>query len=121
MDGFFQNMFDKARTAPKGANYIAFYADNLYIASVREEGVTWISLDGEKMECSHDYEDFQLYTAQILAEFDEVDPEIANIYREIATVSGVQAPVQLGSRLIKQKWLSSGVPGTADFNCLKMA
>lgn len=89
VDGFFQNMVDKARKAPQGANYIAFYADNLYIASVREAGVTWISLDGEKMECSHDYEDFQLYTAEILAEFDHVEPEIARIYREIATVSGV--------------------------------
>lgn len=41
------------------------------------------------MECAHDFEDFQLYTDEILAEFDEVKPEIKKLYKEIATVSGV--------------------------------
>ena len=41
------------------------------------------------MECSHDYEDFQLYTNEILAEFDDVNPDMKRLYQEIATVSGV--------------------------------
>jgi hypothetical protein len=57
----------------------------------------------------------------ILDEYDEVKEEIRDMYKQIATVSAVGAPVQLGNTLIRQRWLSSGIPGTADFNCVKMA
>jgi hypothetical protein len=57
-DGFLQNLIEKAKAAPERANFIAFYADNLYVSSVKNGKVKWLSLDGEKMECSHDYEDF---------------------------------------------------------------
>lgn len=33
----------------------------------------------------------------------------------------VQAPVLIGDTVIKTDWLSSGYPGTADINCIKMA
>lgn len=55
VDGFFQTFVDKARAAKEGSNFIAYYADNLYISSVVDGHVQWISLDGEKMECAHDF------------------------------------------------------------------
>lgn len=79
-----------------------FYADNLYICSVRDDGVMWVSLDGEKMECAHDWEDFDLFTDRVLAEYDNVDPEVAKMYKDIAMVSSVSAPVQIGETLIRQ-------------------
>lgn len=100
---------------------MGFYADNFYISSKRGDQVAYVSADGEKMECSHDVKDFEMYTEEILKEYDEVNPDVARVWKEIAIVSSVQAPVLLGNKLIRQKWLSSGVYGTADYNCLKMA
>jgi len=39
----------------------------------------------------------------------------------MAKNSMVGASVVLGSTTIKTEWLSSGYPGTADINCIKMA
>jgi len=33
----------------------------------------------------------------------------------------VSAPVLIGNTVVKTDWLSSGYPGTADINCMKMA
>lgn len=48
------------------------------------------------MENSHDHEDFEMYSDDILNEFDDVNPEVARVFKEINIVSSVQAPVLLG-------------------------
>lgn len=93
VDGFFQKLYEEARHASAGSSMMLFYADNLYLSVVREKGVVWLSLDGEKMECSHDFEDFEMYTDMIANEFDELDPQVRKVYKEIATISAVHAPV----------------------------
>lgn len=89
VNGFFQEFIDKADQAPEGANFITFYADNLYLASKRDGEIVYVSADGEKMENSHDVPDFEMYSDEIIKEFDDVKPEVANMFKEINTVSGV--------------------------------
>lgn len=108
---------------PKGGDGtgIFFYADNLYIVVKRQGKVKWASLDGSKMECSHDGIDAQMYTDYILSHYDDVDETTARLYKEIAIEAMVHARVQIGKQRFRVDWLSSGYPDTAEINCLKMA
>lgn len=100
---------------------ILFMADNLFIGHKLKGLVKWISMDGEKMECSHSREDVDLYLQFFHKQYENVDTKTWNAYAAIASSQMVSAPVLIGNTVIKTNWLSSGYPGTADINCIKMA
>jgi len=106
--------------SPDGVG-IYFYSDNLYIVVKKENRVRWLSMDGAKMECSHDDADAVLYVDHILSHYSHVDPGTKRAYSDIARRAMVNATVQLGKQRFPITWLSSGYPDTAEINCLKMA
>jgi hypothetical protein len=52
---------EEFKSAENGAIGVYFYADNLFIFEKKNNDVSIISLDGEKMECSHDLADSRFY------------------------------------------------------------
>jgi hypothetical protein len=59
--GFMQTVMEEFKSAENGAIGVYFYADNLFIFEKKNNDVSIISLDGEKMECSHDLADSRFY------------------------------------------------------------
>lgn len=78
-------------------------------------------MDGEKMECSHSREDVDFYLQFFHKQYENVDPKTWDAFSAISHSQMVSAPVLIGNTVIKTDWLSSGYPGTADINCIKMA
>lgn len=101
-EGFMQDVMRTFKTALRGAIGIWFYADNLYLAEKDENGiVSWISLDGEKMECSHDIHDSAFYQREILNEYEEVSDSVRKVFTQIFDSQCTQAPVLLGKTVIR--------------------
>lgn len=100
---------------------VLFMADNLFVSQKKGSKVHWLSLDGEKMECSHNEDDVQIYLDFIKSQYNDVDPTIWSVYETLAKSQMVGAPVLIGDVVLKNDWLSSGYPGTADMNCIKMS
>lgn len=57
MDGFFDKYAKEMEKAKEGSLQILFMADNLFISQKKEGKIKFLSLDGKKMECSHDEKD----------------------------------------------------------------
>lgn len=96
-------------------------ADNLFLAQKVDGDIHFLSMDGSKMECSHDTSDVDNFLAQLRNFYGAADEKTWKAYETIARSQMVGAAVLLGSTPTKTTWLSSGYPHTADLNCLKMA
>lgn len=55
--GFFQKVIGHFKEVEDNSFGVYYYADNLYLFEKRNGDVIEISMDGEKMECSHDLDD----------------------------------------------------------------
>jgi len=79
--GFMQDVMEAFKRAQKGSIGIWFYADNLYLAEKDKAGtVQWLSIDGEKMECSHDSLDGAIYQEEILNEYQDVPEDVKKVF-----------------------------------------
>jgi len=72
------------RDAQEGSMMILFMADNLFISQKIKGKIKWISLDGEKMECSHSRADVKLYLNFFHRQYENVDPKTWEAYEAIA-------------------------------------
>jgi len=120
-NNFYHKLYLKMKEMKDRQSMIMFMSDNLWICSKNDDQVTWISLDGEKMECSHDDEDARIYQEYILGQFEETDLKTCELYKTLSGISMVNARSILGDKVVSTPWLSSGYPGTSDINCIKMA
>lgn len=68
-NGFMDYAFKQWRSdnSPDGSVGLWYYADNLFLALKEYGDVEFLSLDGVKMECSHDLLDAQHYSRFILS------------------------------------------------------
>jgi hypothetical protein len=119
-DSFMDIAFTNFTNSQDGTG-IYFYADNLYIIVKQGTRLKWASLDGSKMECSHDTQDAEMYMDHILSYYDNPDPSTVRLYKAIAKEAMVKARVQIGKQRFPIDWLSSGYPDTAEINCIKTA
>jgi len=120
-NGFFHRFIGRFIGAQEGSVFMAFMADNFFLGQKVSGKCQWISMDGAKMECSHDEEDVDLYLKFFKAQYDEVNPGVWGVYEDIMRNSCVNARTLLGTKQFPTPWLSSGYSHTADINCLKMA
>lgn len=56
-NSFFEKLRKSMQDAPEKAQFLMFMSDNLWIADKHEGDVRWLSLDGSKMESSHNKDD----------------------------------------------------------------
>lgn len=50
-----------------------------------------------------------------------MDEKLWSVYEAIAKSQMVNAPILIGKTVLRNNGLSSGYPGTADLNCIKMS
>ncbi len=73
------------------------------------------------MECSHNSDDVRLYIHFFKKQYKEVDEKLWGVYETLAKSQMVGAPILIGKTVLRNNGLSSGYPGTADLNCIKMS
>jgi hypothetical protein len=56
-NSFFEKLRQQMIAAPEKAQFLLFMSDNLWIADKHNDDVRWLSLDGSKMESSHNMDD----------------------------------------------------------------
>lgn len=61
VEGYFQQLIRNMRNARDNQLLVLFMADNLFLSQKLDGQIHWLSLDGEKMECSHNSDDVRLY------------------------------------------------------------
>ncbi len=59
--GYFQHLVANMQAAKENQLLVLFMADNLFLSQKIDDQIHWLSLDGEKMECSHSSDDVRLY------------------------------------------------------------
>jgi hypothetical protein len=71
---------EEFKHAVEGAIGIYFYSDNLYLFEKKHNDITMLSMDGEKMECSHDNLDALFYQEEIIKSYKKFDPETKGVF-----------------------------------------
>lgn len=78
-------------------NIVLFMADNLYIAGLLNGKISWISLDGAKMEASHTLDDADDYIRMILQNYESIPNYMTELYSWLAKNLIVESMVVLGN------------------------
>jgi hypothetical protein len=95
-------------------------SDNVFAFNKKDGKVRWGSFDVSKMEGSHDETDIQQIINLTYSAFDG-DSELISTLKDITLVSSIHSPALYGNYTFIVPYLSSGCPGTADYNCFKMS
>jgi len=107
----------------EGMNIMFIFADNLYIGSTYLAGDAylwaWISLDAEKMECSHNSADSEYY-ADLFMSLNDFPEEFMAAYKFVFKHVAINGKAIWQNRLVDIPGLSSGVTGTSGLNTIKM-
>jgi hypothetical protein len=119
-NSFFEKLRRSMLEAPEKSQFLLFMSDNLWIADKYKDDVRWLSLDGSKMESSHNYDDTTAFIDFMKMQY-EWDPEMLEFYTTSVQKMMVGAQGLLGSKTYVVDQLTSGFPETAGVNCVKMA
>jgi len=81
------------KSMQEGDNFVLFMSDNFFICFVRDNKVHFLSLDGSKMEASHDSSETAYYVKYFLDYYSEVPKGLSDFYQLIArkTMIGCKA------------------------------
>jgi len=122
-EGFFTELGRMVLKSNPGDKCIWFMADNFFILQNVGGRVKYISSDGVKMENSHLEEDVNEYIRWIRSQYndDERTTHLLRIYSAIQKTTMVNAVAFIEGHTVEVPGLGSGVPNTADWNCLKTA
>lgn len=100
------------------------YADNLYMLHDVDGAVAWVSLDGSKMEASHDIHSIKLEAQRVFKTNERSGSSLPvgwkNYFTEFFPQLVVNSLLCIGSSQYPSKMMASGVMGTAYFNSSKM-
>jgi hypothetical protein len=120
-NSFCTKLVDTLTEAKPGRYYIMKMSDNLYFGYKGKDGfLRTYSMDGKRMECCHDDGDRTDYLSVFKAPYRFESEYIPILYDALQEKMLINGTAVYGKHIIKVPGLSSGAPGTAEVNGMKM-
>jgi hypothetical protein len=96
---------------------VFIYADNLYLIFTCDGHTYWASLDGEKMECCHTYQDVGQFAQRLVNWWgDDLDPFWSFVLMDFFRWSSICCTGLLGVQQMEIPGMATGCVGTAYIN-----